>query len=57
MPVKENVELKWEKVDIEKIKKILIEKHEFSEERVNSQLEKLKKEQVQKQQKGLGDFL
>ena len=42
--------------DAEKIKKLLIEERDFAEERVNSTLEKLKKEAKEKQQKSLGDF-
>ncbi len=57
MPVKEDIELKWSKVDPDRVKKLLVEKHEFSEERVTSQLDKLKKETASKSQKGLGDFM
>ena len=56
MPVNENYELKWNSIDEDKIKEILIDKHEFSEERVNSQIEGLLKMKQKKGQKGLGDF-
>lgn len=56
MPVTEDYELKWEPVDKDKVFKILVDKHDFSEERVESTLAKLLKENKKKQQKGLGDF-
>ena len=51
-----DAELKFEKVDEEKIKKILVEEHDFSEERVNKQLEKLRELKEKKKQKSLGDW-
>lgn len=56
MPANENYELKWNEIDEEKIKKILVEGHEFSEERVNNQIENLLKAKEKKGQKGLGEF-
>lgn len=56
MPVDENYELKWNGIDEEKIKKILVDKHEFSEERVNNQIENLLKAKSKGGQKGLGEF-
>ena len=56
MPVTDNYELKWKPVDKEKVFKILVDGHDFSEERVDSTLAKLLKENKKKQQKGLGDF-
>lgn len=56
MPTTENYELKWDSLNINKIRELLVEKHDFSEERVNSTLEKLSKETATKKQKGLGDF-
>jgi len=52
MPVTDDFELNWGKVDIGRIKELLVEKHEFSTERVDSTLEKFD----DKGQKGLGDF-
>ena len=46
-------DFKFEKVDEEKIKKILVENHDFSEERVDKQLEKLKDLKEKKKQKNL----
>ena len=41
---------------IAEIKKILIEEHDFSEERVNGTLEKINAAKKNNQQKGLGEF-
>lgn len=56
IPVSDDYSLKWKDVDVAKIKEILVEKHEFSEERVESSLGKLIKEKEEKAQKGLGEF-
>ena len=56
MPVTNNYNLKWNNIDKEKILKLLVDNHDFSEERVNSTISKLFKETKKKQQKGLGDF-
>ena len=49
----ERHEIKFPKVDEEKIKEILVERHQFSEERVNKQLDKLKDIKEKAKQKGL----
>ena len=54
MPVMKNYQLKWSEPDTEKIKSILVDKHDFSEERVDKMLEKLTKKE--KYQKGLSSF-
>ncbi|MDD5650866.1 MAG: flap endonuclease-1 [Candidatus Nanoarchaeia archaeon] len=41
MPIMKNYQLKWENVDTERIKKLLIDNHDFSEDRVNSTLLKI----------------
>ena len=56
IPVNENYELEWASVDEDKIKKILVDGHEFSEERVSNQIEGLLKAKEKKGQKGLGEF-
>ena len=56
MPVNENYHLKWKDVDEEKIMKLLVDRHDFSEERVRNQIEGLVKENKKKSQKGLGNF-
>jgi len=57
MPVMLNYQLKWNDIDEAKIKKMLIDKHDFSEDRVEKTLDKLKKFKEDKKQKGLSDFV
>jgi flap endonuclease-1 len=52
-----NVDFKFKKVDEEQIKKILVEEHDFSDERVEKQLDKLRELKEQKKQKGLGEWV
>lgn len=54
MPTTDDYSLKWSKVDEGKVRKLLVDEHDFSEERVEKTLEKLRGEG--KSQKGLGDF-
>jgi len=56
MPVTDDYSLEWGNVDAENIKKLLVDGHDFSEERVNSTLGKLGKQSALRKQKGLGDF-
>ncbi|MFC1753766.1 flap endonuclease-1 [Thermoproteota archaeon] len=56
MPVTDEYEIKWRQPDTEALRKLLIEKHDFSEKRVNDALEKLETEKQKKSQKGLGEF-
>jgi len=56
MPTTNDYKLEWKNTNIDGVKRLLIEEHDFSEERVNSTLDKLKKETLEKQQKSLGDF-
>lgn len=53
IPVKGDYELEWKPIDEERIKKLLIEKHSFSEARVNNTLDKLK---MKKNQTSLDNF-
>ena len=55
MPIMKNYQLRWLEPDPEKIKKILVDEHDFKEERVDNMLEKLSKKE--KNQKGLSSFL
>ena len=48
-----DAEFDFKKIDEEKIKKILVEEHDFSEERVEKQLEKLRGIIEERKQKGL----
>ena len=57
MPVMKEYQLKWSGVDEGKVKEILVERHEFGEERVQNILDKLKKKDKNKGQKGLGEFI
>ena len=56
IPVDKNYELKWKEPDEDKIMKLLVDKHDFSEERVRNQIEGLVKTQQKGNQKGLGEF-
>ena len=52
-----NADFDFKKIDEEKIKKILVEEHDFSEERVDKQLDKLRGFEEKKKQKGLGEWV
>jgi flap endonuclease-1 len=56
MPTTKDYKLEWNDINPEKIKEMLVDEHDFSEQRVLNTLEKLKKETSKKQQKSLGDF-
>ncbi|MDP2907880.1 MAG: flap structure-specific endonuclease, partial [Nanoarchaeota archaeon] len=56
MPVMLNYQLKWSEPDEAKIKKLLIDRHDFSEERVNKTLNSLREYKESKKQKGLSEF-
>ncbi len=51
-----NYSLKWKPFDEDKIKKILCDKHEFSEKRINLALNRLRKSNKQQQQANLDSF-
>ena len=55
MPVIDDYKLEWKNIDIIEMKKFLLER-DFSEERINSTLEKLEKKEESKKQKSLVDF-
>ena len=52
-PNARNVDFKFEEVDEKKIKEILVKEHNFSEERIENQLEKLREFKEKNKQKGL----
>lgn len=52
-PKVDDLEIKFPKPDFEKVKEILVERHGFSEERVDTQLERLEKVKRDKTQKSL----
>jgi len=56
IPINNDYELKWKNADEDKIMKILVDEHDFSEERVKSQLEGFNKTKQKGNQKGLGEF-
>ena len=56
IPVNKSYDLKWKPVDETKLMNLLVDEHDFSEERVRSQIETLAKESKKKTQKGLGEF-
>jgi flap endonuclease-1 len=55
-PSVKNHDFDFVKIDEDKIKEILVERHEFSEERIEKQLEKLKEVKQKNQQKSLGKW-
>ncbi len=50
-------EIKFPKVDEEKIKEILVEKHDFSGDRVEKKLKTLREVEYEKKQKGLSEWV
>ena len=56
MPIEKSYSLTWDKVDQEKIITLLVDTHDFSEERVLSSLEHLHEQEHKQQQRTLGDF-
>ena len=57
MPVIKEYKLNWKIVDEEAVKALLVDKHEFNEERVDNFLNQLSgKKQVSKDQKGLNKW-
>jgi flap endonuclease-1 len=56
IPVTDDYELEWKPVDSEKLIELLVNRHDFGEERVRSKIEKLKGQKGKLQQKGLSSF-
>ena len=56
MPIMKNYQLKWDELDEEKVLRLLVDKHEFNEERIRALLNKNKQEKENKKQKSLTDF-
>ena len=56
MPVDKNYRLEWSGINEDKMIKILVDEHDFSEERIKSQIGNLVKQNKKKVQKGLGEF-
>jgi flap endonuclease-1 len=57
MPVEKSYNLKANEINPEKIIELLVEKHDFSKERVEKAIANLIKSKSKKQQKGLGDWM
>lgn len=57
MPVSDDYSLEVSKVDAERIEKLLVDRHDFSQERVSSALDKLMKAREKKKQKGLAEWI
>ena len=56
MPVTDDYALEWKKLDEDELFELLVEEHNFSEERVKKKLEKLRKEADNLTQKGLNSY-
>lgn len=56
MPTTDNYKIEWKAPDDNKIIKLLVDEHDFSEERITKTLDNLSKEKEKQKQKGLGDF-
>ncbi len=56
MPVTDDYELTWNTVDEQALRKVLVDDHDFSGERITTAMNKLQESDAAKQ-KGLGDFL
>ena len=56
IPVTDDYELEWKKIDDKKIMELLVDKHDFTVDRVNSKLEKLQENNKKMSQKGLNSF-
>jgi flap endonuclease-1 len=57
MPVTDKYEMKWHAPDREKIIKLLVDKHDFSMERVEKTIGEIVKKKVEKEQSGLGKWV
>ena len=56
MPVTDKYKIEFNSPDPDKIKKLLVNEYEFSEERVKNTLEKLDAAKKLNEQKGLSEF-
>ena len=57
MDVLKKYKLKWESINAKKIRSILVDKHEFNEERVDKVISKLMESNKIKEQTGLGKWM
>lgn len=56
MPIMKNYKLKWKEPNEKEIKKVLVKRHDFSEERIDNRLKKLEKTKGSRKQTGLGKW-
>ncbi len=56
LPITKDYKLIWKEIDEDKIREILVEKNDFSLERINNSLQKYKEDNKLRNQKGLGEF-
>ena len=56
IPTTDDYELKWNNFDKDKIKEILVDKHDFSADRINSLFEKLEKVADDNKQKSIFEY-
>ncbi|MDP3734694.1 MAG: flap endonuclease-1 [Nanoarchaeota archaeon] len=56
IPVTDEYVLQWKPIQEKEVLKLLVERHDFSEERVKSKLEALQEQNEKIQQKGLGHY-
>lgn len=56
LPVEEDYSLRWKSIDEDKVREILVDRHDFNWERVKSLINKHEEENKLNKQKGLGDF-
>ncbi len=57
MPVQKKYSLTWKECNEERVKKILVDDHDFAEERVDAVLQKLGKKSQEREQKGLSGWV
>jgi len=57
MPIKEKYSLEWKPIDREKIIRLLVKKHEFSEDRVLNAIERAEEANKKGFQRGLSEFI
>lgn len=57
MPIMKNYKLKWTEPDEKELKKILVKRHDFSEERIDSALKKIEETKEKRKQSGLTEWI
>ena len=57
IPVTDKYNIAFKTIDTDKIMQILVEKHNFSAERISAVIKRIEEEKPDSSQKGLGDYL